>query len=223
VSLPPKSVSLPSVAQTSNYLMSPLRRSDVKSHALLSDRRSCVSNRCLRGASERGGGLRGLVPSGSAEPTSEKLAHPIRESPTDLAPSRWTLFGFLPHLVLGPRPRATPALDRLLQSGQPAELEPESEATADWRSIGREVLHPSIDQVLSRLELPLPADIDRPETNRRRREPGHRSGAVGQKAIPVSPQMHARPLAAFLPRAPLQLARRCGGHPSGVLGRLLPG
>ncbi len=147
-----------------------------------------------------------LAPSGSAEPTSEKLAQPIRRTLTDLPPSRWTRFGFLAHLALGPHPGRTPVLDGLLQSGQPAELEPESEATAERRSVGREVLHSPIDQVLGRLEMPFPTDVDRPETNPRRREPGHRSRAFGQEPIPVSPQMHARTLAAFLPRAPLQPA-----------------
>ena len=125
-------------------------------------------------------------PEVSPEVASKQLAQPIRRALANMRPSRWTDFGLLSHLVLGLRLRAVPVTKELLQSGQRAELEPESEATSDWRDIRREVLHPPIDQVLGRLKLPFPAYVNRPEADRRRREPSHGSGAVGEEPIPVS-------------------------------------
>jgi hypothetical protein len=127
-----------------------------------------------------------LPPEVSPEVASKKLAQAIRRALANMRPSRWTDFGLLSHLVLGPCLRAAPVPKELLQSRQPAELEPESEATADWRGIGREVLHSPTDQVLGRLELPFPAYVNRSKADRRRRGPSHGSGAVGEEPIPVS-------------------------------------
>lgn len=136
--------------------------------------------------------IRRYLGSGSSEATAEKLAQPIRSSLTDPPPSLTTYAVFLAHPALGQHPGGTPILDGLLQAGQPPELEPESEAPADRGGVGCEVPHSAIDQVLGRFELRLSAYVDRAETNRRRWEPGHRSGAIGQEATPISPQMHAR-------------------------------
>ena len=96
-----------------------------------------------------GGRLGVLSPADvSAEPASEQLTQPIRRTLPGLRPSRWTLFGSLGHLALGPPLRATPVPEGLPQPGQPAEFEPESEAAVYGRSVGREELPSPIDQVL---------------------------------------------------------------------------
>ena len=96
-----------------------------------------------------GGRLGVLSPADvSAEPASEQLTQPIRRTLPGLRPSRWTLFGSLGHLALGPPLRATPVPEGLPQPGQPAEFEPESEAAVYGRSVGREELQSPIDQVL---------------------------------------------------------------------------
>jgi hypothetical protein len=131
----------------------------------------------------------------SSEVAPKQLAEPIRRAPATTRPSRRTDLRVLSHAVVDPGLRAVPVTKELLQSREPPELEPESEATADRRGIGREVLHSAIDQVLGRLELQFPAYVDRPESDRWRGEPSHGSGAVGEEPIPVSRQIHARTLA----------------------------
>jgi len=122
----------------------------------------------------------------SAEPASEQLTQPIRRTLPGLRPSRWTLFGSLGHLALGPplRRRRSPR-DCLSPVNLPnLNLSPKQPLTGE-ASGGRNFKSP-IDLGIGRLELPLSAYIDGPEADRRRGEPGHASGAVGEEPIPVS-------------------------------------
>lgn len=126
---------------------------------------------------------------GLPKPTSNVPAQTKRHALTALRPYRWPPHG-LPFVPKWFR-RWAPAFDEgLLQSGQLAVLESQSETVLERRGIHGQVLHPQVDQVVGCLEAAVPSNIDGSETDRRRGKPVLGTWTVGEESIPIRRQRH---------------------------------
>jgi hypothetical protein len=136
------------------------------------------------------------LPAGLPEPTSDVPAQTKGHALMALRLCRWPPGG-LARVPRRFRLWATAFREGLLQPGQLAVLESQSEAVREGRGIHRQVLHPQVDQVVSCLEAAVPSDIDGSETDRRRREPVLGTRTVGEESIPIRSQRHLVQLRTF--------------------------
>jgi hypothetical protein len=130
-----------------------------------------------------------MTHAGLPEPTSNALAHTKRDALRALRLCRWAPSGFacVPRSL---RLWATAFRKRLLQPGQLAVLEPQSETVREGRGIHGQILHPQVDQVVGCLEAAVPSDIDGSEPDCRRGKPVLGTWAVGEESIPIGHQRH---------------------------------
>jgi len=130
-----------------------------------------------------------MTHAGLPEPASNAPAQTKRDALRALRLCRWPPSG-LACVPRGLRLWATAFRERLLQPGQLAVLEPQSETVREGRGIHGQILHPQVDQVVGCLEAAVPSDIDGSEPDCRRGEPVLGTWAVGEESIPIRHQRH---------------------------------
>jgi hypothetical protein len=158
-----------------------------------------------------------MTHAGLPEPASNAPAQTKRDALGALWLCRWPPGG-LACVPTGLRLCATAFRERLLQPGQLAVLEPQSETVREGRGIHGQILHPQVDQVVGCLEAAVPSDIDGSEPDCRRGEPVLGTWAVGEESIPIRHQRHLLNFRTFrtrpriVPRSRLRVAASCRGR-----------